>query len=107
MEVRRAGKLGVNAWCQGGPRPQLSSRRFRYGTEPSLAGVELLHCRRQIRRGKVRPTAIGEVQLCVRAFPEKEIAEALLAPGSDEKVDVPALSIPVIDLAHRRRQLLA
>jgi hypothetical protein len=53
--------------------------------------VKLVEGRSQIRGLKVRPHSRGEDQFGVGRFPEEKIAEALLAPGSDQEI-------------HRRRQ---
>ena len=36
---------------------------------------------------EVRPQAVDEVQLGVRALPQQEIAQALFASGADQQVD--------------------
>ena len=61
----------------------------------------------EVGRGEVWPAAIREVELGVGAFPEKEITESLLATGPNQKIDVTAFAVPVVDPAHRPRQILA
>src|SRR6266566_4962108 len=85
----------------------LTCSRFRDRPESPLAGMELLHRMLEISRCEIGPAPVGEVQLGVGAFPKQEIAQALLAPGPDQKIYVPALAVPVIDLAHRARKLVA
>src|SRR5437868_15115414 len=112
--VRRRGTSGVKAGSmalrgQSTARldQSLTSRSRRYAAEPSLARVEFLHCCGEVHRREVRPTPLGEVKLGIRALPQQEVAEALLAPGSNEKIDIRALTFPVIDLAHRTGELFA
>ena len=38
--------------------------------------------------GKVGPERVAEVELAVRALPQKVIADALLSAGTDEKVGI-------------------
>src|SRR5712671_1171478 len=68
--------------------------------------MELVDRALQVGSSEIRPPAIGEIQLGVGAFPEKKIAQALLAAGADQQVDVTGLAVPVIDVGHRPREIL-
>jgi hypothetical protein len=46
---------------------------------------------------EVRPHAVDKVQLCVCTLPQQEIAEALLAAGADQQVDLRRRQCGVID----------
>src|SRR5438034_7999221 len=61
----------------------------------------------KVGRSEVWPAAIGEVELGVGALPQQEIAEALFAARSDQKVDVATFAVPMVDLAHRPREFFA
>src|SRR5688572_12013393 len=50
---------------------------------------------------EVRPQAVDEMQLGVCAFPEQEIAEALLATGADQQVDLRCRQGGVVDCGER------
>ena len=56
--------------------------------EAPLAMVKGMHGRGEIRRAEVGPHAGREDELRVRAFPQQEVAEALLAAGAHEEIDV-------------------
>src|SRR3989338_2715427 len=56
--------------------------------EAALAPVELLERRPELGHGKIRPQGRGEVKLGVGALPEQEVAQAQLAAGAEEEVDV-------------------
>src|ERR1700730_15864686 len=56
--------------------------------EPALASVELVHCGLEVGGCEIGPAAIREVKLRVGAFPEKEIAQTLLASRADQKAHV-------------------
>ncbi|MBW3567613.1 MAG: phosphoribosyl-AMP cyclohydrolase, partial [Proteobacteria bacterium] len=58
-------------------------------SEPPLATLELLQGGDEILLAELRPQLAGEQQLGVRAFPQQVVAEALLAAGPDQQVDVP------------------
>ena len=53
--------------------------------------MEVVEGRGQIGGGEVRPHARHEPELGIGAFPEEEIAQALLASGADQDVDVRSL----------------
>ena len=55
--------------------------------EASLAARVLLQGCVECVLIEVRPQALDEVQLGVRALPEQEVAEAFLAAGADEQID--------------------
>ena len=59
-----------------------------YSSKATLASLELLYRFSQVNSREVRPHAPSEVKLRIRAFPEKEITQSLLATGADEKVHV-------------------
>ena len=59
--------------------------------EPALAALEELDCRIEIGIAVVGPERVGEIELAVGGLPHQEIADALLAAGPDEEVDVEGL----------------
>src|SRR5258705_13913216 len=85
----------------------LACRGFGNRAEPTLSGMELLHRVIEVGGRKIRPPAMGEVQFGVGAFPEKEVAEPLFSAGADQQVYIAALASPVVDLAHRPREIFA
>src|SRR5687768_8634015 len=50
---------------------------------------------------EVRPQTVDEMQLGVCALPEEEIAQALLATGADQEVDLRCRQCDVIDCGER------
>src|SRR5690606_1608916 len=56
--------------------------------ETAIAAAELLERRVKFLLGEVRPVGIREHELGVRALPQQEVAEPLLAPRANQQVDV-------------------
>src|SRR5882672_5749933 len=75
-------------------------------SEAPVARVEVVEGRGQIGGGEVRPHGRHEAELGIGAFPEEEIAQALLASGADEQVDV-GRARPAVGLAEARGEGLA
>src|SRR6202008_701216 len=68
---------------------RLHGRRRRAGvTDAPLARGEKGERLLEILHAEVRPQARGEVQLRVSHLPEQKVAQALLAAGADQEVDV-------------------
>src|SRR3989338_9652713 len=63
-------------------------RRRRQAPETPLALAEVLERRLELGHGKVRPQGRREVKLGVGALPQEEVAQAQLAAGADEEVNV-------------------
>ena len=93
-----AGSTGANTMSRGrygrgrrsGPSLCTFHRRrlIRDAPEAALAAREVLKRPRESCRIEVRPQAVDEVQLGVGAFPQQKIAQALLAAGADQQVDI-------------------
>src|SRR5688500_5451727 len=77
------------------------------GAKPALARVELGDGLLEIGGGEIRPAAIGEIELGVRALPKEEITQPLLAAGANQQIDIAARASPVIDPAQRIREVFA
>src|SRR3990167_6092554 len=60
----------------------------RQAPETPLAPAEVLKRLLELGHGEVRPQGRGEVELCVGALPQEEVAQAQLAAGAEEEVDV-------------------
>src|SRR6266508_2609301 len=88
-----------------------SARERRFGglrsAEAALPGGEGADSRRQIAHVEVRPHAVGEVELGVRALPQQEIREPLLASGANQQVDVRRLVRLTVRMAEPPREGLA
>src|SRR5882762_8672519 len=54
----------------------------------SFAVLEIFHRIAQVLRREIRPAFGEKAELSERAFPQKKIGEALLAPGANQEVDV-------------------
>src|SRR5207244_13474826 len=65
-----------------------SRRRLWQPAEAALSPAEFADRRGEIGGADIRPVAVAEVELGVRALPQQEVAEALLAAGADEEIDV-------------------
>src|SRR3989338_251254 len=63
-------------------------RRRRQAPETPLAPAEVLKRLLELGHGEVRPQGRREVKLGVGALPEQEVAQAQLAAGAEEEVDV-------------------
>src|SRR5215470_2325000 len=89
------------------PMVRPGERRGSHLTEAPLAARVLRERRIERRLIEVRPRTSGEVQLRVRALPQQEIAEPLLAAGTDEEVDLRHRRARVIHGRELREELLA
>src|ERR1700722_5545958 len=69
--------------------------------EAPLTPSEVLERASKAQLVEIRPQAIREVQLRVGAFPEQEVAQALLAAGADQKVDLAGRMRAVIHLVQQ------
>src|SRR5439155_16262971 len=106
---RRAARSVPRAWRAAGGRPKRPAQQRRPGSggrasssrswrssrrslwqpaEAALSPAEFADRRGEIGGADIRPVAVAEVELGVRALPQQEVAEALLAAGADEEVDV-------------------
>src|SRR5204863_5371442 len=56
--------------------------------EAPLAASELVECLAQVCLAEVRPERLGEDELRIRALPEQEVRESLLARGPDQQIRV-------------------
>src|SRR5258708_18605476 len=57
-------------------------------TEAPLPAPVVLECAAKSPLVEVRPKAIAEIEFCKRAFPEQKVAEAPLASGANQQVDL-------------------
>src|SRR5688572_2936430 len=71
------------------------------GAESAVATRVLLQCFVERALVEVRPQAVDEMQLGVCALPQEEIAEALLATGADQQIDLRCRQCYVIDCGKR------
>jgi len=69
--------------------------------------VERLNRVLEIGGREVRPAAVGKIELGVGALPQQEVAQTLLAAGADQEIDIPALTRPVVHVAHGASEIFA
>src|SRR5687767_5851185 len=62
--------------------------RGRQRAEATLPPVKVNECALEICRVEIGPALVGEVELRVRAFPQQKIAEAALAAGANQQIDI-------------------
>ena len=62
--------------------------RHTEAAEAPLSTPVIVECASKSPLVEVRPEAIAEVELCERAFPEQKIAQAPLASGANQQVDL-------------------
>src|ERR1019366_10148353 len=65
-----------------------TSYRGRDSSKAAAARVEILEGGVKIGSAKVRPQARSEMQFRVSNLPKRTVAQALLAPGADQEIDV-------------------
>src|SRR5436190_14693125 len=79
-------------------RVQLLRRHLlRSQTESPIAPAKVRQRLAEIVRRELRPHLFHEQQLGVRAFPQQEVAQPLLASGPDQQIDLARRQPVVID----------
>src|SRR3984957_16570978 len=74
--------------------------------EAPLSAAVVVECASKSPLVEVRPEAIAEVELRERAFPEQKIAQALLASGANQQVDLGCRICAMIDLLKQPVKIL-
>ena len=69
------------------PALRLGRRRLRHSSESALSPTEFAHGGGQIARVELGPHAACEDEFGVSAFPQKKVAQALLAAGADQQIN--------------------
>src|SRR5258708_1028507 len=80
-----------SARCPGYPTLSAARARDRGFGNPAKSPIPLAILGERLCEGifvEIGPEAVDEMQLRVGAFPEQEVAEALLAAGADQEIDV-------------------
>src|SRR6185503_1974133 len=80
--IRRVFTLRVYRSLRCAASVVLARHERRYAAESPVAAMKLVHSFSQILTGEHRPHARSENHLCVGAFPQQKIAQALFPAGA-------------------------
>src|SRR5690606_31752497 len=84
----------------------LSGRGSHQAAVPALPTAKPLHRVAKLRLAELRPHALEEAELRVRALPEQEVAQPVLATGADQQIDIAGRPRIAVRRAEQRRELI-
>ena len=66
--------------------------QFWQSAEAALAAIEFADGRTEVEGAEVGPHAVNEMEFGIGGLPKQKIGETLLAPRTDEKINIAAFS---------------